>query len=172
MIGLLVDDEVLFLRTLQRSLERRGIESQTATNSAEALEAAGNKAFDFALVDLKIGKDSGLKLIGPLRSLRPQMRIVMMTGYASVATAVEAIKAGADDYLLKPVKVDAILHAIADEPRDAADEEETMIPLSRIEWEHIQQALKATDGNISAAARLLGVHRRSLQRKLAKRPLP
>lgn len=174
MIGLLVDDEPLFVRTLQRSLERKGIESLTAGTAAQALETARGREFDFALVDLKIGRDSGLKLIGPLRALRPRMRIVMMTGYASVATAVEAIKAGADDYLLKPVNVEAILHAIAEEPReesrDAAEDDDLMIPLSRIEWEHIQQALKATDGNISAAARLLGMHRRSLQRKLAKRP--
>jgi two-component system, response regulator RegA len=176
MIGLLVDDEETFLRTLQRSLERHEIRSITATSAAAALMAAESNAFDFALVDLKIARDSGLKLIAPLRAIRPEMRIVMMTGYASVATAVEAIKAGADDYLLKPVNVDAILRAIADEPRDPPDgepdEAESMIPLSRIEWEHIQQALRATDGNISAAARMLGVHRRSLQRKLAKRPLP
>lgn len=176
MIGLLVDDEETFLRTLQRALERHEIRSITATSAAAALTAAASNAFDFALVDLKIARDSGLKLIAPLRAIRAEMRIVMMTGYASVATAVEAIKAGADDYLLKPVNVDAILRAIADEPLDPpdgeADEAESMIPLSRIEWEHIQQALRATDGNISAAARMLGVHRRSLQRKLAKRPLP
>jgi two-component system, response regulator RegA len=179
MIGLLVDDEALFLRQLQRSLERHEIQSVGAASAAEALEAARVTAFDFALVDLKIGKDSGLRLIAPLKALRKDMRVVMMTGYASVATAVEAIKAGADDYLLKPVTVEHILRAIMDEPRadEPADQtepadEDAMIPLSRIEWEHIQQALRATDGNISAAARLLGVHRRSLQRKLAKRPLP
>ena len=94
----------------------------------------------------------------------------MMTGYASVATAVEAIKAGADDYLLKPVSVDAILRVLADDPPAPAEEADAMIPLGRLEWEHIQQALRATDGNISAAARMLGVHRRSLQRKLTKRP--
>jgi two-component system response regulator RegA len=174
MNGLLIDDEPVFLRTLQRSLERQGIQSMTATTKDAALDAARSTAFDFALVDLKIGKESGLRLIGPLRELRPQMRIVMMTGYASVATAVEAIKAGADDYLLKPVNVEAILRVIAVDPPEPHEEDETddtMIPLGRIEWEHIQQALRATDGNISAAARLLGVHRRSLQRKLTKRPV-
>ena len=95
-----------------------------------------------------------------------------MTGYASVATAVEAVKAGAHEYLLKPVSVDAILRAIADEPQAHLAEKDSMIPLGRLEWEHIQQALRETDGNISAAARLLGIHRRSLQRKLAKRPGP
>jgi len=170
MKGLLVDDDLLFLQTLQRSLARRGIECATAADAAAALEAAREAAFDFALVDLKMGRDSGLRLIAPLRTLRPDMCIVMMTGYASVATAVEAIKSGADDYLLKPVSVDAILRVLSDDAPADAEEQDTMIPLGRIEWEHIQQALRATDGNVSAAARLLGVHRRSLQRKLAKRP--
>lgn len=170
MIGLLVDDDALFLRTLQRSLQRREIEAVTAVDIESALAAARGQPLDFALVDLKIGKESGLRLIEPLKVIRAEMRVVMMTGYASVATAVEAIKAGADDYLLKPVSVDAILRVLADDPPSPAEETDAMIPLGRLEWEHIQQALRATDGNISAAARILGVHRRSLQRKLAKRP--
>lgn len=170
MNGLLVDDDALFVRTLQRALERRGIQASAASDGTAALELARQAPFDFALVDLKIGKESGLRLIAPLKEIRPGMRVVMMTGYASVATAVEAIKAGADDYLLKPVSVDAILRALTDEPAAPGAEEDSMIPLGRLEWEHIQQALRATDGNISATARLLGVHRKSLQRKLAKRP--
>ena len=170
MNGLLVDDDTLFLRTLQRALLKRGIQAVTAEDSAAALEAARTAPLDFALVDLKIGKESGLRLIGPLKEIRREMRVVMMTGYASVATAVEAIKAGADDYLLKPVSVEAILRVIADDAEPAPEEDDSMIPLGRLEWEHIQQALRATDGNISAAARMLGVHRRSLQRKLAKKP--
>lgn len=170
MIGLLVDDDALFLRTLQRSLQRQGIEAVTAADVQSALAAAHGQPLDFALVDLKIGKESGLRLIEPLKAIRAEMRVVIMTGYASVATAVEAIKAGADDYLLKPVSVDAILRVLTDEPLSPAEEADAMIPLGRLEWEHIQQALRATDGNISAAARMLGVHRRSLQRKLAKRP--
>ena len=175
MIGLLVDDDALFVSTLQRSLKRRGIETVTATDGAGALAEARGRAFDFVLVDLKIGKESGLRLIAPLKAVRKEMRVVMMTGYASVATAVDAIKAGADDYLLKPVSVDAILRVLADDPAPAGepvDQDESMIPLGRLEWEHIQQALRETQGNISAAARLLGVHRRSLQRKLMKRPGP
>ena len=170
MIGLLVDDDALFVQTLQRSLQRRGVESVTASDAESALAAARAQAFDFALVDLKIGKDSGLRLIGPLKAIRPETRVVMMTGYASVATAVEAVKTGAQDYLLKPVSVDAILRVIVDEAPPPAEDPDTMLPLDRLEWEHIQQALRATDGNISAAARLLGMHRRSLQRKLGKRP--
>ena len=170
MIGLLVDDDALFVQTLQRSLQRRGIEAVTAGDVESALIAARAHTFDFALVDLKIGKESGLRLIEPLRAVRAETRIVMMTGYASVATAVEAIKAGAFDYLLKPVSVDAILRVLTDDTPAPAEDSDTMLPLGRLEWEHIQQALRATDGNISAAARMLGVHRRSLQRKLAKRP--
>lgn len=170
MSGLLVDDDALFLRTLQRALARRGLSADTATDAAQALELARAHPPDFALVDLKLGADSGLKLIAPLKAIRADLRVVIMTGYASVATAVEAIKAGAHDYLLKPVSVDAILRVLADEPGPAPDEDEPLIPLNRVEWEHIQQALRTTDGNISAAARLLGMHRRSLQRKLAKRP--
>jgi two-component system response regulator RegA len=170
MKGLLVDDDALFVSTLQRALQRRGIESITAADVESALFAARAEAFDFALVDLKIGKESGLRLIEPLKAIRAEMRVVMMTGYASVATAVEAIKAGAFDYLLKPVSVDAILRVLNDDTSAPAEESDAMLPLGRLEWEHIHQALRNTDGNISAAARLLGVHRRSLQRKLAKRP--
>ena len=175
MKGLLIDDDALFLRTLQRGLARRGIHAETADGPINALALARANPPDFALVDLKIGSDSGLRLIAPLKALRADMRVVMVTGYASVATAVEAIKAGAHDYLLKPINVDAILRVLADDPSGTPEEEdegEPPIPLSRMEWEHIQQALRETDGNISAAARRLGMHRRSLQRKLAKRPTP
>jgi two-component system response regulator RegA len=169
--GLLIDDDAMFLRALQKALLRRGVTPTTVTQAAHALASATAQAFDFALVDLRIGRDSGLRLIQPLRAARPQMRILLMTGFASVATAVEAIKLGADDYLLKPVNVEAIMRALTEEAAGAEDPD-TMIPLSRLEWEHIQQALRATDGNVSAAARMLGMHRRSLQRKLAKRPGP
>jgi len=170
--GLLVDDDALYLRTLQRSLQRRGVVTCTAQTAAEALAAARSQRPGFALVDLRLGGESGLTLIGPLREIRADMRILLVTGYASIATAVEAIKRSADNYLAKPVTAEAILRALADEPGAEPEPEDTMLPLSRVEWEHIQQALNDTDGNISAAARLLGMHRRSLQRKLAKRPGP
>lgn len=172
MNGLLIDDDELFARTLQKSLQRRQIETVLAHDIGAALEHARSRSFDFALVDLKIGKESGLRLIEPLKAARPQMLVVIMTGYASVATTVEAIKAGADDYLVKPVSIDAILRVLAEESPPPPETDEGMIPLGRLEWEHIQQALRETDGNISAAARLLGVHRRTLQRKLGKRPAP
>lgn len=171
-IGLIVDDDDLYLRTLQRSLHKRGLAVVTAGNFVDALAAAEAHRPQFALIDLKLGNDSGLGLIEPLRAVREDMRILLVTGYASIATAVEAIKRGADNYLLKPVTAEAILRALADEPETNPAPEGTMVPLSRLEWEHIQQALNETQGNISAAARLLGMHRRSLQRKLAKRPGP
>lgn len=170
--GLLVDDDALYLRTLQRSLQRRGIASVTARNAADAMAIARAGPPAFALIDLRLGNESGLTLIAPLRELRADMRILLVTGYASIATAVEAMKRGADNYLAKPVTAEAILRALADDPGPAPEPGDTMLPLSRLEWEHIQQALTETDGNISAAARLLGMHRRSLQRKLAKRPGP
>lgn len=170
MNGLLIDDDEVYARILQRSLQRRGLPVRIAHDAASALALVEAEVPDFALVDLKIGASSGLDLIAPLRAARADMQIVLVTGYASVATAVEAIKRGADNYLPKPVTAEALLRALNDEP--AAEDVDTMTPLSRLEWEHIQQALLACDGNISAAARLLGMHRRSLQRKLAKRPGP
>ena len=183
MKGLLVDDDTLYLEALQRALTRRGIDCEIAVDPASALDVARRSAPDFALVDLKLGEASGLSLIEPLRAIRADMRILLVTGYASIATAVEAIKRGADDYLPKPVSADSLQRILLDTqaapgaPLPERDEDDTlesptMIPLHRLEWEHIQQALAETGGNISATARLLGMHRRSLQRKLAKRPGP
>lgn len=171
-LGLLVDDDDLYLRTLQRSLQKRGFTTLLARNAEEAVKVARENLPTFALIDLRLGNDSGLALIEPLRAVREDMRILLVTGYASIATAVEAIKRGADNYLTKPVTADAIVRALNDELENEAAPEGTMVPLARVEWEHIQQALSETQGNISAAARLLGMHRRSLQRKLAKRPGP
>jgi two-component system response regulator RegA len=170
--GLLVDDDELYLRTLQRSFQKRGFEVVLAHNSRDAIAIAQLHLPAFALIDLRLGNDSGLGLIEPLKKVREDMKILLVTGYASIATAVEAIKRGADNYLLKPVTAEAIVRALNDEPAPDAAPEKTMVPLSRLEWEHIQQALSETQGNISAAARLLGMHRRTLQRKLAKRPGP
>jgi two-component system response regulator RegA len=170
--GLLVDDDLLYLRTLQRSLQRRGIHAVTASSAAEALALASSQPLSFALIDLRLGPESGLDLIQPLRAAQQRLRIILVTGYASIATAVEAMKRGADNYLLKPTTVDSIQRALSGDTDAQPEPQSTMTPLSRLEWEHIHQALSETQGNVSAAARLLGMHRRSLQRKLAKRPGP
>lgn len=171
---LIVDDDSVWAGQLARSLARRGYRTRIAHDGAAALAAARAEVPDAALLDLRLAEGSGLPLIAPLRELSEDMSIVLLTGYASVATAVEAIKRGADDYLPKPASIDAILRAIEGgpaEPEDEAPLPEHMLPLRRLEWEHIQQALTACEGNVSAAARMLGMHRRSLQRKLAKRPV-
>lgn len=181
MRGVLLDDDALYRHAMTRALQRHGIELQASGAPQTVLQWVREQAPDFALLDLKLaeGDGSGLQWIAPLRELAPQMRIVLVTGYASVATAVEAIKRGADDYLPKPASVEAILRAVSGHVSGHVSGRGetllpepvlTMTPLARIEWEHIQQALVETGGNISAAARLLGMHRRSLQRKLGKRP--
>jgi len=171
---LLVDDDLNFGEQLQRSLKRRNYSVDLAQDASSALLLAQTHRPDAALLDLRLAEDSGLRLIEPLRALSAEMVIVLLTGYASVATAVDAIKRGADDYLPKPVGIEAILRAIhGDGAADEVEETpETMTPLKRLEWEHIQQALNVSGGSISAAARLLGMHRRTLQRKLGKRPVP
>lgn len=171
---LLVEDDPLFGRSLARALEKRGLRCVWVQDAAQALQCASTQRFDYAVLDLKLGSESSLTLIEPLREALPALRILLLTGYASVATAVDAIKRGAINYLPKPASADAILRALRGEDENAASPPapEQMTPLARIEWEHIQQALHETEGNLSAAARLLGMHRRSLQRKLAKRPGP
>ena len=171
---LIVDDDVNYGEQLQRSLLRRDCTVDLAPDAATALLLAGARTPDGAVLDLRLAEDSGLRLIEPLRAMSASMVIVLLTGYASVATAVEAIKRGADDYLPKPAGIDSIMRALNGDgsPNEFEEVPETMTPLKRLEWEHIQQALSASGGSISAAARLLGMHRRSLQRKLGKRPVP
>ncbi|MBK8961459.1 MAG: response regulator [Proteobacteria bacterium] len=168
MRGLLIDDDEVYARVLRTSLVRRRHEVELAHDGASALAIAARMQPDYALVDLKLGDESGLALVAPLRALRADMQIVLVTGYATFATAVDAIKRGADNYLAKPVTVAALLRVLEGEA--AAPEPDAMLPLHRVEWEHIQQAMQECGGNVSAAARLLGMHRRSLQRKLARRP--
>lgn len=168
MRGLLIDDDEVYTRVLRTSLLRHGHDVQIAHDGVTALATATASVPDYALVDLKLGDESGLDLVAPLRALRADMQIILVTGYATFATAVEAIKRGADNYLAKPVTVAALLRVL--EGEEVTAEPDAMLPLHRVEWEHIQQAMQDCGGNVSAAARLLGMHRRSLQRKLARRP--
>lgn len=168
---LLVDDDAVFREVLARALERRGFAVSSAGDPKTALEAGRQFALDFAVVDLCLGSESGLALIEHLLALNPSMRIVVLTGYASVATAVEAIKLGAKHYLTKPTEPDEIVAAFQREEGDSSVPL-TPSPLSvrRLEWEYIQKVLRQHEGNVSAAARALGMHRRTLQRKLRKHP--
>ena len=172
---LLVDDDAVFARVLGRALNARGFSVRTATSSHEAmaqLSSDGGLRLDFAILDLNLGGNSGLKLIGAIRRASPACRIVVLTGYASISTAVDAIKLGADQYLAKPIEVDAIVRALVDVQAPAQDDAgDNTLSVSRLEWEHIQRVLAENGGNISATARALKMHRRTLQRKLTKRPV-
>jgi two-component system response regulator RegA len=170
---LIIEDDPGFNALLVRTLERRGRAARGALNAPAALALAGELVPGRVVLDLNLGGASGLALIPALLAIRPDCRIVVLTGYASIATAVDAIKLGAVQYLAKPVEIEAILAALdSDDGPDlelpAPDE-----PLSvdRLEWEHIQRVLSENDGNISGTARALKMHRRTLQRKLAKRPV-
>ena len=169
-LTLLVDDNRIFLDALARSLKRRGYQVETATGINEAIELAQCRHFRQAVVDMNINGISGLPLVSQLRGLNGDMRITVLTGYASIATAVEAMRFGATNYLSKPADVDDIVATF-----DHGSVEEAPPPLPQkppsvrqVEWEHIQRILLEHDGNISAAARALGMHRRTLQRKLRK----
>ena len=164
---LLVDDDAPFRDRLAVSMTRRGWETRTAGNMADALDASRLFQPDSILVDLRIGSESGLDLIPPLRVLRPDARIVVLTGYGSIATALDAVKSGASDYLTKPADADQIEAALAG--RKAMPEAATP-SLDRVEWEHLQRVLSDCQGNISQAARVLAIDRRSLQRKLSRFP--
>lgn len=169
---LLVDDDLTFCRVLAKALEKRGFDVFTATEISSGLELAADHQPDYAVIDLRIGAESGLELVAKLHNQNPALRMLMLTGYASIATAVEAIKLGAVHYLTKPASVDDILHALQREHGDtAARPAENPVSVKRLEWEHLQKVLMEHDGNISAAARALNMHRRTLQRKLAKRPV-
>ena len=175
---LIVDDDATFVRVLHRALTSRGFEVISAGNADEARALSQRDQPRHCVLDLKLGEENGLRLIPELRELVPDMRILLLTGYASIATAVEAIKRGAHDYLAKPVDADAVVRALL-EGSDAApqgedeviDAPEAPLALRRLEWEYIQRVLTECDGNISETARRLGMHRRTLQRKLSKHPV-
>ena len=172
---LLVEDDAVFAGAMARALRARGFDVAMAGDAVGALKCVREQTPRYAVVDLKLGDDSGLALIPELHAAVPSMRILLLTGYASIATAVEAIKRGAHDYLAKPVDADAVVRALLDdgdmEVSEAAGLPESPLRLRRLEWEHIQRTLHECGGNISETARRLGMHRRTLQRKLDKRPV-
>ena len=165
---LLVDDDVVYRERLAKALTARGYEVRTAANAAEAVALAEADSPEFAVLDLRMPGDSGLDLLRRLRAIDPTTRVLMLTGYGSIATALEAVRMGAVHYLTKPADVDEILAAFDPEaPRAEADLETPS--LARVEWEHLQRVLSDCEGNLSEAARRLGMHRRSLQRKADRR---
>lgn len=169
---LLVDDDAVFRDVLSRALGRRGYDVVTAADADSAYAAALHDPPEYAVVDLKMPGASGLTLVERLHALESATRIVVLTGYASIATAVEAVKLGALDYLSKPATADEIAKALErDRGNSAIEVQGSPQSVDRIEWEHIQRVLTEHDGNVSATARALKMHRRTLQRKLAKRPV-
>ncbi|THF60865.1 response regulator transcription factor [Pseudothauera rhizosphaerae] len=169
---LVIDDDAVFNRVLSRALTQRGFAVFSAHSQAEALQLADAHEPEFVVLDLNLDGESGLKLIAPLLGINPHARILVLTGYASIATAVNAVKLGAVQYLAKPAEVEAIVKALQAAELVVEDEIDTR-PLSvdRLEWEHIQRVLTEHGGNVSATARALDMHRRTLQRKLARPPV-
>jgi len=168
---LLTDDDEIFCSVLASALEKRGFAVQVSHNVEEAIKLIGDSAPEYAVVDLNMPGESGLHLVEHLHRMDDHTRIVVLTGFASVATAVEAIKLGAVHYLAKPADADDVVAALDRESGDVeAEVSDQPMSTRRLEWEHIQKVLMECEGNISATARKLGMHRRTLQRKLAKRP--
>jgi two-component system response regulator RegA len=168
---LLVDDDEILCAVLARALERKGFRVAVAHHPQAALAAAAERPPEFAVVDLKFPDGSGLDLVRQLLEMHKGMRVVVLTGYASIATAVEATKLGAHYYLTKPTGVDDIVEALhRDSGATSAPISGKPLSVSRLEWEHINRVLTGNNGNISATARVLGMHRRTLQRKLSKHP--
>jgi two-component system response regulator RegA len=169
---LVVDDDEPFRTRLVRALASRGFAASGAADYEEAIAAARRETPEFALVDLRLPGKSGLELVRDLKALDPTTTVVILTGYGSIATAIQGVQLGAATYLTKPVDADQIAAAL-ENPRATAVEPAAPMaqPLARVEWEHIQRVLADCGGNVSQAARLLGIHRRSLQRKLSKYPV-
>ena len=174
---LIVDDDDVFRERLARAFRDRGLSVREAGDHAQALAAIGESGPSYALVDLRLPSGSGLDLVRALAARSPTTVTIVLTGYGSIATALEAVKLGAAHYLTKPSGVDDILASFArvTDGTEAALEvelESDDVPsLDRVEWEHINRVLTDSGGNVSEAARRLGIHRRSLQRKLGKRPV-
>ena len=169
---LIVEDDEVFASVLAKALAAQGLKVTTARNTVDAVATARVQPFAAAVLDLKLAGETSLALIPQLKALNPDMRILMLTGYASIQTAVEAIKLGATNYLPKPAGVSEILAALkSDKPNPDLPVAEQPLSVDRLEWEHIQRVLAEHDGNISATARALNMHRRTLQRKLGKKPV-
>lgn len=169
---LIVDDDERFRTRLMRAFAERGFEVSGVGSYDQAMAAAQQESPELAIVDLRLPGRSGLDVVAGLKAIDATTRIIVLTGYGSIATAVDSMKGGATTYLTKPVDADQIVAAFAPEAGEEQAPSPAVQTLARVEWEHIQRVLVDCDGNVSQAARLLGIHRRSLQRKLSKYPVP
>lgn len=170
---LVVEDDNAFRTLLMNAFRDRGYEAQGAADAASAISAAQQESPEMAVVDLRLPDRSGLDVVRELKAIDASTAIVVLTGYGSIATALESVRLGAVHYLTKPTDADRILaafqHGLASRPRDLPTDPPS---LALVEWEHLNRVLTDCEGNVSEAARQLGMHRRSLQRKLAKYPSP
>ncbi|WP_337267708.1 ActR/PrrA/RegA family redox response regulator transcription factor [Oryzifoliimicrobium ureilyticus] len=166
---LIVDDDGPFLRRLARAMESRGFAVETAESVAEGVTKAVNHPPKFAVVDLRLGDGNGLDVIDAIRQRRDDTRMIVLTGYGNIATAVTAVKLGAVDYLAKPADADEIYAALTQRPGEKAELPENPMSADRVRWEHIQRVYEMCERNVSETARRLNMHRRTLQRILAKR---
>ena len=165
---LIVDDDAPLCQRLARAMERRGFIVATADSVAGGVAAATNEPPAFAVVDMRLGDGRGFEVVSALRTARPDARIVMLTGYGNIATAVAAVKAGAIDYLPKPADADAVERALLAQEGAVPEPPEDPMSADRVRWEHIQRVFELCDRNVSETARRLKMHRRTLQRILSK----
>lgn len=166
---LLVDDDGPFLRRLARAMEVRGFAVESAESVAEGLAKVRRNAPKFAVIDMRLQDGNGLDVIGAIRERRDDTRIIVLTGYGNIATAVTAVKLGAIDYLAKPADADEVFAALTRKPGERAEVPENPMSADRVRWEHIQRVYEMCERNVSETARRLNMHRRTLQRILAKR---
>ncbi|MEI2302365.1 ActR/PrrA/RegA family redox response regulator transcription factor [Ensifer sp. MJa1] len=166
---LLVDDDAPFLRRLARAMEARGFTVDIAESVAEGIAKAKGNPPKYAVIDLRLGDGSGLDVIEAIRSRRDDTRMIMLTGYGNIATAVNAVKLGAVDYLAKPADADEVFAALVQRQGERVEPPENPMSADRVRWEHIQRVYEMCERNVSETARRLNMHRRTLQRILAKR---
>ncbi|WP_036280187.1 ActR/PrrA/RegA family redox response regulator transcription factor [Methylocystis sp. ATCC 49242] len=166
---LILDDDKPFLTRLTRAMESRGFVVTPCETVAEGLAALESSPPAFAIIDMRLADGNGLDVISKLKASRPEARGIILTGYGNIATAVTAVKLGAFDYLAKPADADEIYHALMATQIDKPDAQENPMSADRVRWEHIQRVFESCDRNVSETARRLNMHRRTLQRILAKR---
>lgn len=166
---LLVDDDAAFLSRLERAMVRRGFVVRTAGSVAAGIAAVEDQPPAYAVVDLRLEDGNGLEVVSALHQKRPDARVLVLTGYGNIATAVTAVKLGAMDYLSKPADADDVINALLATGEDKPEPPENPMSADRVRWEHIQRVYELCDRNVSETARRLNMHRRTLQRILAKR---